>query len=172
LAFEDGKGGCQPVGGAYLKKLIGVGGPFQLAMISACHSEPTAKMIQKAGVRHVIAIRRDTPILDRAATTFAGVFHRHLFDNDSVQYAFDMAKLLVEGNPELAEVRALLEIEACIEGKPFIPEEKKFLLLPEGKPSLHQKPLFKDVPKGVLTIEETKIRNKSPCKTAIIQRTI
>jgi len=156
LAFEDGKGGCQSVGGAYLKKLIGAGGSFELAMISSCHSEPIAKLIQKAGVRHVIAIRRNTPILDRAATTFAGVLYRHLFDNDSVQHAFDMAKLLVEGNPELAKVRPLLEFEASKKGKSFIPEEKKFLLLPRAKPSFHQKSLFKGVKKGVLTIEEIK----------------
>jgi len=157
LAFEDGKGGVQSVGGAYLKKLIGAGGAhFGLAMISACHSEPIAKMIHKAGVRHVVAIRRDTPILDRAATTFAGVLHRHLFNNDTVQYAFDMAKLLVEGNPELAKVRPVLEVEASIKDKPFIPEEKKFLLLPRGKLSFHQKPLFRGVQRGVLTIEEVK----------------
>lgn len=156
LAFEDGKGGCQPIKGDYLKKLIGAGGPFELAIVSACHSEPTARMIQKAGVRHVVAIKRNTTIFDRAATTFAGPFYRHLFSEDSVQQAFDMAKLLVEGDSELAKMKPLLEFEALIKKESFIPEEKKFILLPTGDPSFHQKPIFKDVPQGVLSIEETK----------------
>lgn len=42
LLFEDGKGGSQAVTGEYLKKLIGTGGPFELAIVSACHSEETA----------------------------------------------------------------------------------------------------------------------------------
>jgi hypothetical protein len=156
LVFEDGKGGCQLVRGDYLKRLIGTGGPFELGLISACHSEPTGKMIQEAGVRHVIAVRRDVPILDLAAIVFAGVLYRHLLDEDSVQLAFDMAKLLVEGNPDLTRVRPLLESEACKAGKPFVPEEEKFLLLPIDEPSFHQKPLFKDIQLGSLSIEEAR----------------
>lgn len=136
LLFEDGKGGSQPVSGDYLKRLIGTGGPFELAIVSACHSEPIAQMLVEAGVRHVVAIRCDVPVLDRAATTFIHQFYRNLFSGDSLMKAFEMAELLVEGDPELAKIKPQLELIAKEKGEPFIPEEKKFKLLPTGEPSL------------------------------------
>jgi CHAT domain-containing protein len=110
LAFEDGEGGCQPVDGNLLSKIIGIGSPFNLAIISACYSESLAKMVNKAGVRHVIAIKRNFPILDRAATRFAGVFYRELFAGDTIQHAFDTAKLLVESDPHLVKVKPLMQV--------------------------------------------------------------
>ncbi|MHC4206073.1 MAG: CHAT domain-containing protein, partial [Planctomycetota bacterium] len=74
LAFEDGKGGSHTVTGEYLKKLIGAGGPFELGIVSACHSEKIGELIVQAGVRHVVAIRQDVPVLDSAAIAFIGEF--------------------------------------------------------------------------------------------------
>lgn len=156
LLFEDGKGGSQPVSGDYLKRLIGTGGPFELAIVSACHSEPIAKMLVEAGIRHVIAIRCDVPVLDSAAITFIGQFYRSLFRGDSIQKAFEMAKLLVEGNPDLMKIKPQLELMAAKKGEPFVAEEDKFVLLPADD-SFHLDPLIsEEVPEGVLSIEETK----------------
>lgn len=63
LLFEDGKSGCQLINGKYLNKLVGTGGPFELAIINACHSEQTGKCLHEAGVKHVITIKRETPTL-------------------------------------------------------------------------------------------------------------
>ncbi|MBU7045650.1 MAG: tetratricopeptide repeat protein [Theionarchaea archaeon] len=156
LVFEDEKGGSQPVTGDYLKKLIGTGGPFELAVVSACHSEKIAEMLVEAGVPHVIAIRCDTPVLDYAATTFIRQFYRTLFRGDSIQKAFDMAKILVEGDPHLVKIRPQLEFIAHKKGEPFVPEEEKFVLLPRDTP--HSQPIFKEeIPDGVLSLEELRL---------------
>ncbi|MBU7024926.1 MAG: hypothetical protein HXS40_12255, partial [Theionarchaea archaeon] len=39
LLSEDGKGGSHPVDDDYLEKLAGMSGPFELAIVSTCHSE-------------------------------------------------------------------------------------------------------------------------------------
>ncbi len=72
LLFEDGKAGSQQVSGEYLKRLIATGGSFELAVVSACHSEGIGHLLLAAGIRHVVAIRRDVPVLDPAAIVFAG----------------------------------------------------------------------------------------------------
>ena len=154
LAFEDGKGGSHRVSGEYLKKLIGAGGPFELAIVSACHSEKIGELIVQAGVRHVVAIRQDVPVLDTAAIAFIGEFFRNLFRHASVQKAFEMGKLLVEGNPQLAKIKPQLETMALIEGEPFVSEEEKFVLLPNENPSFHLVELVtQEVSGGVVTIE-------------------
>lgn len=150
LIFEDGKGGCHLVKGAYLKKLIGVAGPFDVAMISSCFSEPIARMVQKAGVRHVIGIRRDSPILDCAATKFATAFYGNLVSNDTIQRSFDLAKIIVEGDPDLSKLGSA-EKEDC---RPSRAEHQKFVLLPLNSPSFHQQHIFDSIPEGILKIEE------------------
>ncbi|MBU7044841.1 MAG: CHAT domain-containing protein, partial [Theionarchaea archaeon] len=92
LLFEDRKGGSQPVTGDYLKRLISMGEPVELAVISACYSEKIAETLVEAGIPHVVAIRSDTPVVDHAAVVFIGQFYRSLFKGDSVQKAFEMAK--------------------------------------------------------------------------------
>ena len=158
LLFEDGKGGSHQVTGEFLKKLIGAGGPFELAIVSACHSELIGKMIVEAGVRHVVAIRCDVPVLDLAAIAFVGHFYRNLFRGESVQKAFEMAKLMVEGNPELMKIKPQLELVAQVEGEPFVNEENKFILLPTDDPSFHLGSLISgDIPQGILSIEKPRL---------------
>jgi hypothetical protein len=155
IVFEDGKGGSQPIYGEYLSKLIGTGGPFELALISTCFSEPTGNLVNNAGVPHVVAIRRDSTILDKAAIVFAGTFYRHLFNKETIQHSFDMAKLLVEGNPEIVRAKTYLEKKAFVENQPFVAEEEKFLLIPQSK-THHKVSLYQEVGSGALTIEEPK----------------
>jgi len=154
LLFEDGKGGGQPVLGDYLKRLIRLGGPFELAIVSACYSEKIGEMLVEAGIRHVVAIKCDVPVLDCAAIAFIGQFFRSLFQGGSIQKAYEMAKLLVEGNPELMKMRPQLEFMAYEKGIPFVPEEEKFVLLPDDI-TAHLDPLLsEEVPRGTLSLEE------------------
>jgi tetratricopeptide (TPR) repeat protein len=153
LLFEDGKGGSQPVTGEYLKRLISTGGGIELIIISACHSEEIGAMLAETGVPHVVAVRRDFPVVDQSAIVFTAHFFRSLFLGNSVQKAFEMASLLVEGNPELMKMRHHLEVTAYGRREKFTPEEKKFILLPRG--AAHQNPLFSpEVPQGAVALEE------------------
>lgn len=159
LLFEDGRGGSQPVPGDYLEKLVGTGRPFELAIVSACHSQKIAEMLVQAGVRHVVAIRCDVPVLDRAATVFIGEFYRNIFRGSSIQKAFEMAKILVEGNPDLVEMKPRLELIAHKKGESFVPEEEKFVLVPDD--SSHLDPLLsEEVPQGELSIEEPRVSQR------------
>ncbi|UCE06758.1 MAG: CHAT domain-containing protein, partial [bacterium] len=157
LLFEDGKGGSQPVKGNFLKKLIGTGGPFELAIVSACHSELIANMLVEAGVRHVLAIKCEVPVLDKAAITFTGQFYQNIFRRESIQKSFEMAKLLVEGNPELMRINFQLEILAQQQDEQFVPEQDKFVLLPKDGASVHLDPLLsQEVQQGMLNIDAPK----------------
>jgi tetratricopeptide (TPR) repeat protein len=153
LLFEDGKGGSLRVTGDYLKRFIRMGRPFELAVVSACHSGRIGEMLVEAGIRHVVAIRCDVPLLDQAAIVFVGQFFRSLFRGDSVQKAFEMAKLLVEGNPDLMKIKRHLGFKAY-KKELLVPEEKKFVLLPEGSTSHSDSLISHEVPQGTLAIEE------------------
>jgi tetratricopeptide (TPR) repeat protein len=153
LLFEDGKGGSQLITGDYLKRFVRMGGPFELAIVSACHSEKIAALLVKAGIPHVVSIKYDVPVLDHAAIFFVGQFFRSLFRGDSVQKAFEMAKLVVEGNLESINAKGHLAFTDYRKRGPSVPEEKKFILLPQG--STHSEPLLsQEVPQGALIIEE------------------
>ncbi len=151
LLFEDGKGGSQPVTGDYLKKLISMGKPFELAIVSACHSEKIGALLVEAGIPHVVAVKHDTSVVDHAAIIFTCQFLRSLLKGDSVKKAFEIAKLLVEGSPDLIKIKGRLKLSASTKGEEFLPEEKKFVLLPQG--GSHSNPLLR-VPQGALIIEE------------------
>ncbi|MBU7017340.1 MAG: tetratricopeptide repeat protein [Theionarchaea archaeon] len=152
LLFEDGKGGSQPVSGDYLKKLIGAGRSFKLAFVSACHSEKIGALLVEAGIPHVVAVKSDVPVLDQAAIVFVGQFFRSLFRGESVQKAFDMAKLRVEGSSELWKIRTHLDFVAYKKKGQILPEEKKFVLLPSDV--THSDFLLSEIPEGLLAIEE------------------
>jgi hypothetical protein len=91
IIFEDGMAGSHTVTGEYLRRLIGTGGPFELAVVSACHSEPIGKKLNEAGVRHVVAIKCAHPVMDLAGIQFIGQFFGHLFRGSSVAQSFEMA---------------------------------------------------------------------------------
>lgn len=153
LLFEDGKGGSQLITGDYLKRFICMGGPFELAIVSACHSEKIAALLVEAGIPHVVSIKHDVPVLDRAAIVFVGQFFRSLFRGDSVQKAFEMANLVVEGNPESINAESHFEFTDYRKRGPPVPAEKKFILLPQE--GIHSEPLISQkVPEGALVIEE------------------
>jgi tetratricopeptide (TPR) repeat protein len=153
LLFEDGKGGSQPITGDYLRNLIRMEGAFELAIVSACYSEKIAAMLVEAGIPHVVAVKCDVPVLDHAAIVFIGQFFRSLFHGDSVRKAFEMASLVVEGNPELMKIKRHLEYRAYRKRELYIPEEKKFVLLPQN--TTHSDPLLsQEILQGTLMIDK------------------
>ncbi len=158
LVFEDGQGGSHAVTGDYLKRLVATGGPFELAIVSACHSERIGGMLAESGVHHVVAIHCEQPVLDGAAIAFIGQFLRHIFSGDSPEKSLELARLLVEGNPQLAAMKPQLQASAAKKGKKFVPEEDKFVLLPKnkGKSHPHLTPLVQrdSVKPGQLAIEQ------------------
>ncbi|MBU7047050.1 MAG: tetratricopeptide repeat protein, partial [Theionarchaea archaeon] len=105
----------------------------------------------EAGIPHVVAIRSDTPVVDHAAVVFIGQFYRSLFKGDSVQKAFEMAKLLVEGNLELMKIKRHLKFTAYKKREPFVPEEEKFVLL---QSTMDTAPFLSHVPQGTITVKE------------------
>jgi predicted ATPase len=58
-----------------------------LVVLSACHSEPVGGALRKAGVDHVVAVDRATPIPDRAATAYAAAFYRALARGGRLNHA-------------------------------------------------------------------------------------
>jgi tetratricopeptide (TPR) repeat protein len=131
LLFEDEKGGSQLLDKNYIKKVFGQTKCTELAVVSACHSEPIARLLIEAGVKYAVAIRQDFPVLDFAAIAFAAKFYAALFKGRSIKNAFDIAKLAVEGDPKWRQAREWLKLEREKKGEPFLEEERKFLLLPD-----------------------------------------
>ena len=71
-----------------------------------------------------------------------------------------MAKLLVEGDSELAKIKPRLELLAAVEGAAFVAEEDKFVLLPCEDSSPHLNPLVStEIPHGVVSVEEAEVSN-------------
>ena len=49
-----------------------------LVFVSACHSEDVGRAFVKVGVPHVVAITKDSPVLDNASQEFAESFYAAL----------------------------------------------------------------------------------------------
>ena len=58
-----------------------------LVVLSACHSGTVGAALRKAGVDHVVAVDRATPIPDRAATAYAAAFYRALARGGRLDHA-------------------------------------------------------------------------------------
>jgi predicted ATPase/Tfp pilus assembly protein PilF len=61
----------------------------QLVVIAMCHSGEAGEALHRAGVRHVVAIERDYPIYDRAATAYARGFYAALARGDRLAEAHE-----------------------------------------------------------------------------------
>jgi tetratricopeptide (TPR) repeat protein len=134
LLFEDEKGGSQLLSKEYIKKVFARAKGIELVVVSACHSENVGRLLIDAGVKYVIAVRKDFPVYDITATAFTAQFYSTLFKGNSILQAFEIAKLAVEGNPKWDKIREEVKKRRKEEGKPYLDEERKFLLLPDDKP--------------------------------------
>ena len=63
--------------------------PLDFAFVSACHSVGGGQAFVDAGVPHVVAVRRDAQLQDKAACVFAGALYHALFRGRSVANAFE-----------------------------------------------------------------------------------
>ena len=61
----------------------------QLVVVSMCHSEKAGEALYRAGVHHVVAIERDYPIDDQAATAYARSFYAALARGDRLGEAHE-----------------------------------------------------------------------------------
>ena len=133
LLFEDEKGGSQLLKKEFVKKIFEKSKGIDLVVVSACHSENVARCLIDAGVKYAVAARKDSPVYDFAATAFISKFYSTLFKGYSVKEAFDIAKLAVEGDPQWDKIKEEIKQQYLAEGKPFLPEERKFILLPDDR---------------------------------------
>ena len=139
LAFEDGEGGTHALEVSNLLALIWAGAegderpPLDLAFVSACHGGPYGEAFAAAGVPHVVAVRRQEQLQDKAACLFAEQFYHALFMGRSVKQAFTIGKQAVANQPHIVRPGE---------------EAHKFMLLPvDGD---HSEVLLRNLPPGQL----------------------
>ena len=119
LVLEDGRGGTHLLPASEIESFVAAGGhALQLVFMSACHSLGGGEAFVRAGVPHVVAVKRAERIQDRAATIFAEAFYYGLLrGNKTVRQAFDIGRSAVATACGLAEAQS---------------EADKFVLLPHG----------------------------------------
>ena len=145
LAFEDDEGKMHPMDPAQLKELVEAGrsstpssssssssssSGIEFVFVSACHSESAGLAFVAAGVPHVIAVKTEAAVCDRASQIFMKHFYLALLVGKTVRASFDIGQKAVRHNPRLAGGD----------------EPRKFLLLPEHAD--HEKALFTDIAPG------------------------
>ena len=107
LAFENGEGGTHVLEVQNLTDLVAAGAdgdgapPLDFAFISACHSVGGGEAFVAAGVPHVVAVRREAQLQDRAACMFAEAFYYALFKGRTVRQAFDIGREAVKSQPHI-----------------------------------------------------------------------
>lgn len=139
LAFEDDEGKMHPMDPVQLRELLEAGRSsggstgIEFAFVSACHSQSAGNAFVLAGVPHVIAVRMDEAVCDKASQVFMKHFYLAILVGRTVRAAFDIAQKAVHNTPNLSGAD----------------EPRKFLLLPEGAD--HERTLFNDIPAGPWT---------------------
>jgi len=90
LVFEQRSGAARGMDRATLAATLAPTGSleFDLAILSACHSERIAATLTTLGVRHAVAIEADESVYEIAAVKFYGRFYRTLLTGGTVAEAF------------------------------------------------------------------------------------
>jgi len=145
LAFEDDEGRMHPMDPAQLKELLEAGrtassvtspggrkSGVEFVFVCACHSEAAGQAFVAAGVPHVIAVKTDAAVCDRASQIFMKHFYLALLVGHTVRASFDIGQKAVRYN------------SAALAGQ--ADEPRKFLLLPENAD--HEQTLFTDIAAG------------------------
>ncbi len=92
LAVENEAGIMNIISGSLMKKLLTKDNMPRVVFMSACYSESVAGAVfADAGAPHVVAICRESMVLDRKAKNFTHTFYTLLLRGDSVRQAFDGA---------------------------------------------------------------------------------
>ena len=139
LAFENGEGGTHSLEVQNLTNLVAAGAdgdgapPLDFAFVSACHSVGGGEAFVAAGVPHVVAVKREAQLQDKAACMFAEAFYHALFKGRTVKAAFEIGREAVANQPNILRAGE---------------ESDKFLLLPMDTD--HNVPLCRALPEGPL----------------------
>ena len=97
LLFEKENGEGHLMDSLRLNALIRQALPdLDVIFLAACNSEFAGRIFLKCGAKHVICIKKDNEVLDKAAIDFTDKFYSHVISGDSVCQAFDKAKAAVE----------------------------------------------------------------------------
>ena len=103
LAFEDDTGAMHPLHVDVLRRLFAAGDGAEgvkFVFVSACHSQIAGEAFVSAGVKHVVAVRWDRQVSDRASYRFAESFYLALLVGKTVRNAFDIANETVKAEPD------------------------------------------------------------------------
>ena len=96
--LEDGNGKSHNFFEEDLKTLVEISkNKFEVVFVSSCHSEFAGRVFLNAGAKHVIWIKQEEEILDKASLLFSKVFYETLFGKKyNVWDSFATAKTEVE----------------------------------------------------------------------------
>jgi hypothetical protein len=112
LVFEDRDGKAEFVGGESIEHILKkLKRPRQFVFVASCHSKMLGDVFLKAGVPHVVCVRREERILDEACQEFVRLFYLSCLNNGmSICDSFDFAKLQVSlmGFPKGEEHKFIL----------------------------------------------------------------
>ena len=94
VCFENGRGGADLLSVDALQRLLSSfdGLHVQLVFIASCHSLRIGEVFIATGVRHVVCVKREAKVMDRASILFARAFYHSLLTGHSVTEAFTAAK--------------------------------------------------------------------------------
>ena len=65
---------------------------LKLVFVSACYSQDAGEAFLDAGVKHVVAVRWNEPINDKAAAIFSTMFYAKLMAGDTIYSAYEAGK--------------------------------------------------------------------------------
>ncbi|MCP4209898.1 MAG: CHAT domain-containing protein, partial [Halieaceae bacterium] len=126
LIFEDSSGGLRPLDDMQLTATLNPTNhsepEFQVAVLTACHSQSVAEAMFTLGIQHVVAVEADESVLQVAATSFFRRFYQTLLSGGAVQAAFDAGRNAVLMDETLNRIGA----------QAAMVEAGKFVLLPKG----------------------------------------
>ena len=95
LERENGEG--ELVSAKQLRKLIKLYTvKLDLVFVAACKSEFVGRIFQQAGARHIICVKENAEVLDKAVLVFTRKFYKNMFGGSDICDAFTTAKADVE----------------------------------------------------------------------------
>jgi len=94
LLFNTQGGGSRAAQATGLAKLLGSIDSLQLVFLNGCSTYGQVKLLLEQGVKAVIAT--STPVNDQMAGDFADRFYKNLAEGESLQAAFEQARMFVE----------------------------------------------------------------------------
>ena len=103
LVFENDDGTSYYLTEKILERLLRSSeSQIEFVFVASCHSEKTARLFHNVGAKHVICIKEDERINDKAQILFSKSFYSILYSQTkSICQAFDMARDCIEASDDL-----------------------------------------------------------------------